>query len=745
MSAGSRRLAKAWNEGFARTGLSVGTGLFLLTAGLSLQLSTSSCAQGSLQTGTPQSQMQRHYDAAFDFQNEGKTSQADSEYKLYLGLVLRSIADGHANLGDYAHAVPLFEEALRLTPDDRDLAVDYAAAALDAADWGKAKALAASVVDSPRANAQVPDAHAVSLLAQALLELGEHQQALQQFKRAAELQPSIESSSHLAAAYLVLGDQSNAAKILQEIPARFGNTATLHMQLGNLYGDTKFFDAAIREFDTALAMDDRIAGAHYSLGATYMMQSGEPAFEKAEAEFRKELLLDPNNVLVYSPLGRIALDRHRYPEAEADLKRAVEADPANAGTYLILGQLYKTIGKVHEAEAAFRKAIALTLDPSRNGYQIEEAHFWLGRLLMKGGDVAEGRKELDIARNLLYLKEQQVESRLSGFSMLQPALKKTRQGDPEQLSALQTFEKQASPVIASSYDNLGVNAAKAGSFANATAFFTQAQHWNPALPGVDEYWSRAAFAANEYAKAVEPLSRMLKLHPSDTRVRAMLGMSLCTVHDYSRALHVLQPMEGSHDVELLVALASAGSMASAGDSSQALVQLKSLEQTGPDTALVHYMLGEVYAGRKQYSESADELHRALQLDPSNADTKNALARADLALGNKSEALQLLQELAQSVSNDGEIFYRLGKLQIELGSPQAAIDNLKIAIKLDPMNASYHTELSGAYRRSAQPEEAEREFRQSESLQAQGDFDQPLETGNSEVVRNPGEPAAMQKN
>jgi tetratricopeptide (TPR) repeat protein len=716
----------------------------LFAAGLFPQLSSVLYAQAIPARGDAQPQMKQHYEAAFRFQDAGDLSRANSEYKLYLSVVLHRIGNGLANLGDYAHAVPTYEEALGLAPDDGELEIDYAAAALDAADWTKAKTLAASVLDSLSRNAQPPNARAVSELAQALVELGEIEEALRQFTLAEKLKPGFDSSSKLAAAYLVVGDRSNAAKILDEMPEKYGDTATLHMKLGSLYGGTKFFDAAIDEFRKAIAKDDHILGAHYSLGATYMMQWGEPVFDKAEAEFRKELELDPNNALVYAGLGRIAMDRRKYPQAEANLKRAVELDSHNAGTYRLLGQLYKENGKAPEAEAAFRKAIALTLDPSANGYEVEQAHFWLGRLLMESGRKAEGRKELDISRNLLYLKEQQMESRLSGDSMFRISLEKTREADPDELAELKTFEKQSGPVIASSYDNLGVNAANAGEYANASSYFEQAAKWNPALPGIDENWGRAAFAAREYGKAVGPFSRTLALHPADAHLRAMLGLSLCLMHDYARALQVLRPIEEKVEAVPELSIAYAGSMAISGDP-QGLARLRSLGEANPAVPLVHYLLGEAYAARKQYSQSADELRVTLKLDPSNAEAKKALVLTDLALGQKTEALQLLSDLAESESRNAEVYHRLAQLQLELGALKDAAQNLENAIRLDPMNAAYHKELADAYRRNAQPEEAEREDRQSEALQAQYEFNQESESGNSESGNHSGAPSKMQKN
>lgn len=671
--------------------------------------------------GATESPMKLHYEAAFKFQGAGDIVRANSEYRLYLSMALHRIANGHANLGEYAHAVELYEESLRLAPDDEELKIDYAAAALGGADWKRAKVLATAVLDSLSRNGQTPKAKAVSILGQALLEMGEHQEALQQFKFAAELHPTFDTSSQVAAAYLVLGDQLSAAKILDEMPKKYGDTAALHLKLGALYGNSKFFEAAIAEFKRAIAMDDRIRGAHYSLGASYMMQSGEPGYERAEVEFRKELAINPEETLVYMPLGKIHMSRHLYAEAEAELKRAEEANPQSAAILFALGQLYKETGKTSEAERVLRKSIALTLDPSTDDYEVEQAHYWLGRLLVDSGNTAEGHKELDIARNLLYLKEQQVESRLSGGSLVQMSLERTHAADPGKLVELKTFEKQSGPIIASSYDNLGANAANAGEFGDASSYFEQAARWNPALPGIDENFGRAAFAAREYVKAAVPLSRTLALRPADAHVRAMLGLSLCLTHDYARALQTLRPIEAKVDSIPELAIAYAGSMAIASNSNEGMARLESLEQAHSEIPLVHYLLGETYLSKRLYSQSADELRIALRLDPSNAEAKNALVNADLALGQRTEALSVLSELAESESEGGEVHYRLAQLQIESGLAKAAIDSLETAIRLNPTVAAYHQKLAEAYRRNAQPEEAERETRQSESLQELGGF------------------------
>ena len=108
----------------------------------------------------------------------------------------------------------------------------------------------------------------------------------------------------------------------------------------------------------------------------------------------------------------------------------------------------------------------------------------------------------------------------------------------------------------------------------------------------------------------------------------------------------------------------------------------------------------------------------MKLDPSSAEAKNALAVADLALGQQTDALQILSDLANSETQDGDVHYRLARLQIELGLAKDAVGNLETAIRLNPNVAAYHQELAEAYRKNAQPEEAEHEARQLETLQEQ---------------------------
>ena len=565
--------------------------------------------------------IQQHYDAAYRFQSTGDLGRAGSEYKLFLAEALHRLANGRANIGEYAEAIPLYEEALQLAPGDSVLRLDYSGAAYDAKDLPKAKLLARNALDanqfgknqSEAANDQNAKAHLV--LGQVFMETGQPQEAVTEFKAAVAGNPKFENAYALGTAYLSLLDKESAAAVFAKIVAGLGDTAEVHMEFGRAYGEAGYPEEAIVEFKKAIAKNSKLPFAHYSLGAAYLNRAGDSAFPLAEPEFRKELAIHPDNALSYPQLGRIAMSRHDYKEAEFDLNRAATLDPANPDNFLMLGRLYTDMNRTADAITALRKAIATTADPSRNRYSIQLVHYRLGRLLVQSGDVEAGRKEMKLAEALLLESKLHDESRMERKPTMAAPLRQTHVAAPVDVEAEKSFEHQAAPLMAGSYSNLGLIAAVSRDYAEAIGYFERAAQWNPGLEALDTNWGKAAFAGRQYEKATGPLSRSLQAHPDDVQVRSMLAVSQYMLHDYGRALQTFQPMEA--EAEKIPLLAS----------------------------MLHGARGEEYARGGSHQQAVDELRTALRLNPADTGAKHTLALSLIALGQKAEGDKLLAELA----------------------------------------------------------------------------------------------------
>jgi tetratricopeptide (TPR) repeat protein len=619
--------------------------------------------------------LRQHYDAATNAQSAGDLKQAAVEYKAFLAEALHRLADRRARAGDFAKASEFFEPAIVLAPRDSALLLDYAEARRAANDFAKAQSAAETALQLDPQSAR-----ADFVLGRILLHRNENEAAKQLLEAAVQRDPTFEHGYTLAIAHLKLKDPDHAAKIFDEMLSGFGDKAAIHMEFGRAFAEAGYPEQAIREFKKTIAKDDKFAGAHYSLGAAYLVGLADAAFPEASEEFQKELKNHPDDVLSLYQLGYITLSQHKLEEAEKYLGRAASLDPTNPDMPLSLGQANAEQNRQAEAETFLRKSVALTTDVSRNHYQVQRAHYLLGRLLMQTGRQEEAKKELSVADQLLKqsvaANQGQAGGMLNDVSKDVP-LRKAEIAppiDPETLKQLQAYEKQLGPAMADAYNNLGAAAASDNQFTSAAESFAQAAVWNPSLDGLDYNWGRAAFSAKLYDRAVGPLGRSLQAHPDDAIIRSALGSSLFNVKKYSEAVEILRPLENKISANQRLDYIYSVSLVKSGEIATGMVRLQALETAIPKLADVRVALGEAYAQQGDHTNAVRELRTAVDLNPADANA----------------------------------YRELGKLQLEQGEIKAAIASLEAGAKLDPGSEAIHYELAEAYLRDSRTADAERE-------------------------------------
>ena len=114
---------------------------------------------------------------------------------------------------------------------------------------------------------------------------------------------------------------------------------------------------------------------------------------RAEADFRKILVAQPDNVATLNALGYTLADRTgRYAEALELIDRARVAEPDNPAIIDSYGWVLYRLGRVRDALPQLRRAYLLQKDP--------EIAAHLGEVLWVSGDKAEARRYFDEARKL---------------------------------------------------------------------------------------------------------------------------------------------------------------------------------------------------------------------------------------------------------------------------------------------------------------------------------------------------------
>jgi tetratricopeptide (TPR) repeat protein len=617
---------------------------------------------------TQGSVLQQRYDAAQRFQASHQLDQAAQQYRIFIADALGEIAMGQARAGEYERAATYFDESLRLVPEFPAMQLEYARAALRNGNLEHARLLAEGVLrGDPKNKRFAAQAHAV--LGSVLLKMNKDADGKEQIEAAVELDPSFENGYELGVADLDLGDGEGAAKVFAEMKASFGDTAVLHMYFGNAYGNSDFQAKAVDEFKQAIAKDDKLPGVHYALAAAYLATEGNAKLPEALAEIRREITNTPTDAAAYAALGHLLVSDHASSvdaaEAEKDMQHATQLDPANPDAFLYLGQFYAQQKRTAEAEFALRQSILLTRDASRNAYQVQKAHYLLGRLLMQEGKSDEGQKEIEMSQALLQQNLSRDRAQLSDYlqeksgmaneatTLNVPMTVQDKPADSGLSSQVDALEKKLGPAIADSYNNLGAIAGTENDNRSALVSFERAEEWNAALPGLDYNLGRAAFATGEFAEAVGPLNRYLQEHPSEDGARLTLGLCQYMLADYVDAVKTLQPLDSASGGSTQVRLAYAKSLVETDAVADGEKRLVALEAAEPSSSAIHCALGEAYA-KENSAKAGAELNEAVRLDAQNAEAQVALGRWQLQHGDVKDAVQHLSVAAKLRPNDAAL-------------------------------------------------------------------------------------------
>ena len=139
--------------------------------------------------------------------------------------------------------------------------------------------------------------------------------------------------------------------------------------------------------------DELMAAEGQDLGTTDWVEIRQDRIDRTEADLRKVLVADPENVAALNALGYTLADRtQRYREALEMIDRARTAEPDNAAIVDSYGWVLYRLGRNDEALVQLRRAWTLNKDP--------EIAAHVGEVLWVLGQKEEARRFFDEARKL---------------------------------------------------------------------------------------------------------------------------------------------------------------------------------------------------------------------------------------------------------------------------------------------------------------------------------------------------------
>lgn len=450
-------------------------------------------AEASLQKGELEAAGRRYGDALF----EG-----------WMALATLQRLDGRP---DAARAA--FQEAAAVAPQDRGALLALAGAALQLQE----PARAIDVLDRLAAR-DAQDVDARRLLAKALAAGGQMERALRTLDEASAAAARDPEAAYLVATeYLWLKKPEPAERLFAQVLAA-RPLAQTHVLIGRTLRDAGEYDRARAHLLAALEQDPGARRAHYYLGMVLLADArgGPERIERAIAEFRAELKLDPHDALANDQLGAALLDAGRAEEALAPLEEAVRADARSA--YLRhLGRCQLALGRPADAAASLRRALTAAGEEGVPEADLDKVHYQLGLALRKLGQSQEAAAHLAEA------------GRIAAAQANVPVAAPVPQADASPMAGVpvarrRALEDRVKTGLARAYMNLGILRAQARDFAAATELLDKAAAQQPDLPRLQYTLGVAAFNAGQFEKAASALTRALAAG-ENAEASAALGLA----------------------------------------------------------------------------------------------------------------------------------------------------------------------------------------------------------------------------
>ncbi|MCL2729386.1 MAG: tetratricopeptide repeat protein [Actinomycetia bacterium] len=475
--------------------------------------------------------------------------------------------------------------------------------------------------------------------------------------------------------------------------------AEAHVALGRELLWTGDDNAALVEYDRAIALDPALGSAHHERGRVLMLRG---AHDDAERSLDRAVALLPRTAGVFAARGDARRLAGRPSDALADLDRAIALRPAEPAAHAARGVCLGLLGRYDEARAAFDRALALDGD-----------HMWAlvrrARLLGDRGEWDLAFADLDRAVRLepdrawiasergdAYRRAGRHEEAVAELTRalgLDPGYPSPRAGRGAALAALGRHDAALADldrVVGASPHYTWARIQRAwlrGELGDRDGMFRDLDHAVESEPG--RAWprtvrARARLAAGRHAEAIADLDHVLDAQPR--HLQALLER--CRAH---RDL-------GAHG--------------------RARADLDRAGALDADTAQDLLSRARLLAAAGRVEQAVRDLSRDEVLGDGDTALRTAAARLLLACGRGDEALRRLDGLPRNARTDelrAEALRRAGRFA-------AARDAAARACLADPLPGGYRLALVVAESEGLAP--AAPQWRRVRSLPARSGLAEP---------------------
>ncbi|MDJ0869998.1 MAG: tetratricopeptide repeat protein [Myxococcota bacterium] len=657
-----------------------------------------------------QARLAEHLERAEAYLEEEKPSEAVIEYKNALQIdpndasAHYGLAKAYMATRQVRKAYWELQETVRLDPANNDARLAYGQFLL----LGRDEELDQALEQGDAVIASEPDQWEAHILRGRALEgLKRLDEAQQAYERGAELDPENADLVRLLANFHVRKGSRDAAGPLYVKLTEMAPTAPSYFALGSFLAQDRERDSeAEAAYRKALevATDEERAGAYRRLASFFYARE---RFDEAESTLQQGIESTEGDLDVIYAMARYYHSRGAPDKADAMIQEATRAQPDEVRPFLILSA-YR--GRNDDLEGALEAAeSALAIDPQNQPARLRKAEL-LVDLGVRGGErekLAQGRAIVDA---VLAADESAAEAHFVRAKI------DLGEGKPDEATAALRRALDGRPDWAQAHFLLASSLLLQGDRQEARAEVLRAVELDAEFLEARRLAARIHAALAEHDLAVEEARKILRQRPGDHTIRILLAQSL--VHlgkpDEARAELDAIPLD-ERDAEVHFALGRIDMMqrkpefarekliqaleqrpnhpeilesllnveAQLGQIDQSLARIEQAAAEEPDNPKLVRLHGIalLFSGKGSLAEA--KLRRAIDLDPNDIASYQALARYLISSRRFSESIETYKRAVDSRPDFAPLRFTLGTLYEVSGDRELAIEQYEEAVRLNP--------------------------------------------------------------
>jgi tetratricopeptide (TPR) repeat protein len=632
------------------------------------------------------------------------------------------------SLGEFSASVDAYSTVLDIDPFHRK-AMNNRGIALDR--LGRSEEAKKMFKDALKLG---DDARTYNNLGICMKKLGDLKGALQNYKKACELDPNYSLAHYNVAVQLSeIGELEQAIEEFKKVKeldpdnafAVIGIANTLELK-GALEDALALYEEVARAVPGITGLIEKIKALKKKLqenskieSLTFVKEQTEITYwEWDEATCRAKLKLNPDDKYALLQLGIICLGKKEYNEAKTCLMKVVDLDESfeKAAVHMAIGELFfKQYKEYDEAREHFIVA-------KESGGSEVECLIWIGRCY---------EKEKNFTEAIAYYKKAGQLAPNYALAFLRLGWASVRNNDKELgLEALQRA-LELDPHNTEILTKLGEILVKEGKhLEKAISLLEEAVRNDPCNPDALVAWGRCLEKLGRTEDAVAKYESALLLPITHMNAYYYLALIYEKQKDFKKSIQLLKQCLGLDKAHFGATLHLATLLANAGEASKAKKYFNHALKLEPENPAVHFGLGKlihastdnidqaeahfrrvlekepnhykalcqlgiIYLEKDEIEKAAEYLKQSLAINPKFVTALVYMGNTLFEAGNYNSAVKYHQQALKENPNEVQAMIGYGNALYEMGNPSDAIEKYRQALSIDNNMADIHYNLGNA--------------------------------------------------